>query len=912
MRLPRVSGFCGRLFGQVLFVSLLLSACGGGGGGGGAAPSTSPSTPPITLAAALPAPIATGVTFLPTTYNSSNQLRVSIVSAASGLLFTDSSDAPLKELSLNGLSISSLAGKMGSPENVVVSGQNLYWLDGSRLNKTSIAGAVTTVLSTGTRDALAGATADIVVDGTNAYWVNTNSSTNCSPSCTWTIQAVSLSTGVSSTLVTTSRQIVALVSDASNIYWEERAIEPVTTACSCGSSVKMIAKAGGAISTLVDGMLNGGLPAAPVGQIAASWFPTGGISVSGSRVYFGVSTSTSYQLMGISNAGGVTTVLANVATSVVNAQSAILSINADAANLYWLDTGNGALDTLPLAGGTVSALATGLVSPRALTINSSTAFWTESGALSGCCMQMGAGQIRQVALTGGAVPSTLISGLDAPVALAVDALNIYWTEFWRVADRSINAGGAPITLASGISSGMPRIAADQNNVYILDGDLIKKLPINGGMIEKLSSAHGGSIADVSVVNQDIVTDGINIYWTVMSGLGLPSVQKVPVTGGAVVTLSAGLGFSSGPQDCYWRIAVDTQNVYWSDNSSSFPIGCAVKKVPIAGGASTTLVDAPYLRDFTVDGSNVYYSEFSTNLPTIKKTPVNGGATTTVASNVIPWVLANDSNNVYWIDPSQTALGGIGAVSKTGGTATFLVRKNLETDVLLATEGLAVGVNGLYWTEAVGGKIYTPPVASTLSFPLFNGLKAFAVSGEARTFMISSGCSGTGSINTMPATTPATFGGVSGYASTTTTAWSLSNCTPATYSGTMIDYYDTNYVPLGYDDTASGGSYAVFQGTPIIPASISVGGSGNIGTRTLYASSSKSTVNGKEVLSYVVEPDTAETAVVNLITKTYDASGNLILTTQDRYRIFASGAITRLSGDVQQSYGSILHLILSFN
>jgi hypothetical protein len=646
--------------------------------------------------------IASGIKFLPDSFNSANQLRASVVPKGGSLFFTDSSDLPLKKISLTNLSITPLASRIGTPENVAVQGQYVFWVDGGRLNETTLDGTVTKVLSSGQRDPVPGATADIVVDGTDVYWVNTVSSLSCSPTCTWIIQRVPLSGSAPVTLATTNSEIVALASDSNNIYWEERGIGPATSGCQCGSAVKKIPKSGGSVTTLVDGLLNGLLPPPPAGQTSGSWFPTGGIAVNGSEVFFANSGYNIYRVMEIPVSGGSITILASVPTTAAAsyAQNSILGISVDATNVYWLDNGNSTLDEAPIIGGSVTTLASGLNAPVKLTVNASNAFWTEQAAASGCCIQMQAGQIREVSLAGGPA-STLVSGIDAPVALAVDSTNIYWNEFWRIAKAPIGGGGPITTLASGISSDMARIAADQTNVYILDGDLIKKVPLNGGTVEKLSSAHGGSIGDFSAINQDIVTDGVNVYWTVGTvGPSPPVVQKVPVGGGSVVTLSNDASFVY-PQDCYWRIAVDSQNVYWSTGSSTIPVnGCAIKKAPIIGGATTTVVDTAF-GDFTVDGINIYFSASSS----INKIPVSGGSISTVATNVVPSVLANDSLNLYWIDPSQSQPGGIGKVSEAGGNATFLVSKILKTDPLLAAEGIAVDQSSVYWTETIGGTIY---------------------------------------------------------------------------------------------------------------------------------------------------------------------------------------------------------------
>ena len=57
----------------------------------------------------------------------------------------------------------------------------------------------------------------------------------------------------------------------------------------------------------------------------------------------------------------------------------------------------------------------------------------------------------------------------------------------------------------------------------------------------------------------------------------------------------------------------------------------------------------------------------------------------------------------------------------------------------------------------------------------------------------------------------------------------------------------------------------------------------------------------------MEADTATTAILNLITKTYNTSGILTLTEQDRYRVAADGTLTFISFDLQRSGTSTLRL-----
>ena len=356
---------------------------------------------------------------------------------------------------------------------------------------------------------------------------------------------------------------------------------------------------------------------------------------------------------------------------------------------------------MPIAGGSVTQLATGLSSPAALALGDTSAFWTEPGAPVGCCLRVGAGSVKQVSLGGGIV-STTISGLDAPAGLSVGSANLVWTEAGRIGKASPD-GSSVATLASGIGSDMVRIAVDQTSVYALDGDYIKKLPLAGGTVEVLASARLGSIGDSSMWNLDIATDGTNVYWTIKENVGLPTVQKVPISGGAPVTLASEPAMEWGPQDSYRRIVVDSQHVYWSSSGKSGPISGAVKKVPISGGSVTTLVDYPYLADFSVDGSNVYFSELASNAGSIRKVSLSGGVVSSPMTTRPAWVLANDASRLYWIDERY---GMVGLMSKTGDieTAPTFIPGALQLD-WRALEGLFVDSSGLYVTETHTGNIY---------------------------------------------------------------------------------------------------------------------------------------------------------------------------------------------------------------
>ncbi|MFM6990817.1 MAG: hypothetical protein ACKOWD_05870 [Rhodoferax sp.] len=209
----------------------------------------------------------------------------------------------------------------------------------------------------------------------------------------------------------------------------------------------------------------------------------------------------------------------------------------------------------------------------------------------------------------------------------------------------------------------------------------------------------------------------------------------------------------------------------------------------------------------------------------------------------------------------------------------------------------------------GGGGTPPPVSSTLSFPMLSGYRALVANGASHNFTISGTCTGSGNHTVGAANIPTTFEGSYALSGASTWTMNLTACSVSSLASTATTYYDSNYQPRGFYSV--GNNYGVYLTAPTIPATVMVGNTGTIGTEALYTNSSKTVGNGTNVLSYVVEPDTANTAIINLISRAYNAGGTLIATEQDRYRIDAAGNLTPVSADIQYSYTSTTHLVLTF-
>lgn len=182
----------------------------------------------------------------------------------------------------------------------------------------------------------------------------------------------------------------------------------------------------------------------------------------------------------------------------------------------------------------------------------------------------------------------------------------------------------------------------------------------------------------------------------------------------------------------------------------------------------------------------------------------------------------------------------------------------------------------------GGGAPAGPVASTSTFPLQAARATQATNGWNATFSLAqtgtATCSGSGSRTVSPASTSTTFNmtpsnTVPALSSVQTITTNWTNCTPASSATTETGYFNaSNYLPLGFN--SPGVNYGVYQTAPTIPATVSVGGTGVIGTENLYTDSTEVTSNGHIDASYVVTADTASTAIVTSIGKYYNAAGTL--------------------------------------
>ncbi len=209
-----------------------------------------------------------------------------------------------------------------------------------------------------------------------------------------------------------------------------------------------------------------------------------------------------------------------------------------------------------------------------------------------------------------------------------------------------------------------------------------------------------------------------------------------------------------------------------------------------------------------------------------------------------------------------------------------------------------------------------PVASTLDFPLRAANALVALGGEPTVTMWAKGtpdtasvngtCSGTLVLNATPINYPQPFGNTGRTQfSINSSHTTYSNCAPSSSDTSVVVFYDDHYLALGSEGD---GAYSVWPTLAAYPGMVTVGMSGVVGTEQFYTDRTMVTALGRVDYSYVVEPDTATSAIVNVISKRFDATNQLQYTIQQRRRIRQDTSFSMVSWEKEEPVPSTMHVI----
>jgi len=207
----------------------------------------------------------------------------------------------------------------------------------------------------------------------------------------------------------------------------------------------------------------------------------------------------------------------------------------DASYAYWTDRGisMGALMKSPLGGGTAVKLVEAPKFPMPVAVDSTHVYYGQDG-----------GYLHKISVNGG-TPILLATGQPV-IDMVASSTDLYFTTSSGTVSRLPKTGGAPTTLASG--QGNPcSIALDSMNVYWTDcqAGTVLKVPRSGGSPVTLVSGQANPFS--------IAVDSTDVYWTNNTTTG--SVMRVAIGGGTPVMVAPW-------QDRPSAVAVDATHVYY--------------------------------------------------------------------------------------------------------------------------------------------------------------------------------------------------------------------------------------------------------------------------------------------------------------------------------------------------------------
>jgi hypothetical protein len=292
--------------------------------------------------------------------------------------------------------------------------------------------------------------------------------------------------------------------------------------------------------------------------------------------------------------------------------------------------------------------------------------------------------------------------------VAVDAASVFW-----LTDKELlkldKSSGTTTTLASGFLD-PPCLVLDDANVYVASPFISKggtgglvRVPKAGGASTALVKKDALAVAVLAA--HCLAVDAGSVYWTDTNG----KVMGVAKNGGAPRTIDS---VPLNP-NAMRSIALDSSGIYWANYGDAMktPRDGYLKGVPASGGKPVFFLDTIKAvgwhptgggspSDVALDADNVYWTDFGPSTSSnqeIDKTPKAGGTVTTLAAmSTEPTGIAVDSSFIYWTTFGDHGVAGtVMKVSKTGGEA-----KTLATAQDRASS-VAVDDTNVYWTTNGG-------------------------------------------------------------------------------------------------------------------------------------------------------------------------------------------------------------------
>jgi hypothetical protein len=271
--------------------------------------------------------------------------------------------------------------------------------------------------------------------------------------------------------------------------------------------------------------------------------------------------------------------------------------------LYWVDQGSpGSVWTCTITGNACNAstFATNQNTPERITLGGSgngTVYWSDFGD------GTADGAIMSLPLAGG-TPATVASSITTPQGVAADGTYVFWAETGATPPQVVRrpvGGGTTSSILTGTSSTPTAVAVGGGMVYWSDAPL--------GMMGSVGMAAENTLTAMSVSTGQtlpwaIAVDATYVYWVDFTSTG--AVWQYTINGGGKRQLS-------GSEDLPLRIVSDATSAFWIDQGTASGSNGSLVEWEVAAGMSRNR--AAFLEQPTalaMDSNAVYFATLGDN------------------------------------------------------------------------------------------------------------------------------------------------------------------------------------------------------------------------------------------------------------------------------------------------------------
>jgi len=316
-----------------------------------------------------------------------------------------------------------------------------------------------------------------------------------------------------------------------------------------------------------------------------------------------------YNYQSVPSGGGAATLLANV-------PNYMWEITGDSSKLVFSKSSDNSLNVVPMAGGTVSAIVASGVSSFRLTPDSTRVVYVSL-----------TGDMNVKSLAGGS-PTFLAANVSYTYQVSYDSNKVYYID--DTVSSTLKAvsitGGAPVTLAQDVFSFRP--TRDLSKLVYLNNYEAVSSTFTMNVINLATLVSATLDTGVSMMFADVSRDSSRVVYLKDFNAPNADVYSIPIAGTTPVKIGSAVYLHEA------AITNDSTQVVYGADFDYAPNLMRIKRVPIAGGSSSLIMEGTNYWELSPNSDRVVYSsgadyDLDSNSATLKSVKLDGTGTVTL-------------------------------------------------------------------------------------------------------------------------------------------------------------------------------------------------------------------------------------------------------------------------------------------